>query len=125
MAQFASLIELNVSGVHYTASLKTLTSQPNSLLAKWFTPGSEESADLLKDSKVRHECPCCNCNRESSRLFFLAFSSSFLRPRHPHVSEPSERMFVTQSLLTECLVSECLVSECLPWPPNVWPLIDP
>lgn len=49
-----SLVELNVSGVHYTSTVKTLTNQPDSLLAKWFTPGTAESTSLRKDAKVRH-----------------------------------------------------------------------
>lgn len=67
MANSDSLIELNVSGVHYTASKKTLTSQPNSLIAKWFTPGSTESAALLKDSKVRRQIDILGA---ASSLFF-------------------------------------------------------
>lgn len=83
----SSLIELNVSGVHYTATAKTLKSQPTSLLAKWITPGTPESAALPKDSKVRHFVFCflpplaprlCVYSNHS-----LLLSSRLLSPAHP------------------------------------------
>lgn len=47
---FPSVIELNVGGVPYTTTLKTLTSQPDSLLHAIFT--GQEAA--VKDAKNRY-----------------------------------------------------------------------
>ncbi|XP_065170344.1 BTB/POZ domain-containing protein KCTD12 [Atheta coriaria] len=45
------VVELNVGGVAYAASLATLTSQPNSQLHAWFAPGGD---GVPKDAKGRH-----------------------------------------------------------------------
>ena len=71
----SSIIELNVGGVFYTTSLRTLCSDPKSRLCKWFgkvqaakdgevvPTGGEEESDtsedpdcqpLTRDSKAKH-----------------------------------------------------------------------
>lgn len=50
MSEFPSIIELNVGGVHYTTTLKTLLSETNTLLHEIFT-GSPDN--VIKDAKGR------------------------------------------------------------------------
>ncbi|XP_022235615.1 BTB/POZ domain-containing protein KCTD12-like [Limulus polyphemus] len=49
LSNFPSVVELNVGGVFYTTSLKTLTSDPNSLLGQLFM--SKVSKSVPRDSK--------------------------------------------------------------------------
>lgn len=51
MSEFTEVIELNVGGVFYTTSLKTLTQDPDSLLCQWFN-GKKEV--LGKDAKGKY-----------------------------------------------------------------------
>ncbi|XP_055382911.1 BTB/POZ domain-containing protein KCTD12 [Condylostylus longicornis] len=51
MADTNDIIELNVGGVHYTTTLKTLTSDKNSLLNEYFTDIKKKG---IKDSKGRY-----------------------------------------------------------------------
>lgn len=51
MSNSASVVELNVGGVHYTTQLKTLVKQPDTLLHDIFSTPS--SADNVKDAKGR------------------------------------------------------------------------
>ena len=50
MSEFASIIELNVGGVHYTTKLKTMLSETNTLLYEMFTG---KLCDVIKDAKGR------------------------------------------------------------------------
>ena len=50
MTSFPSIVDLNVGGVRYTASISTLTSEPNSLLQEIFT--GKSSQQLVQDSQV-------------------------------------------------------------------------
>lgn len=50
MSDLPSVIELNVGGVHYTTKLKTLLSEPNTLLSDIFTG---KPNDVIKDAKGR------------------------------------------------------------------------
>lgn len=49
-----TVVELNVGGVHYTTTRKTITSDKNSRLSEWFDVNNSSSASLLKDSKGRY-----------------------------------------------------------------------
>ena len=50
----STIIELNVGGVFYTTSVATLTSEPDSKLAKMFDSSESNEEPTLKDSKVSH-----------------------------------------------------------------------
>lgn len=50
MSDFPSILELNVGGVHYTTKLKTLLSEPNTLLYEMFTG---KPSEVTKDAKGR------------------------------------------------------------------------
>lgn len=50
MPNFPAIVDLNVGGVHYTASLSTLTTDPNSLLGELFTG----KIPLSQDSQGRY-----------------------------------------------------------------------
>lgn len=53
-----TVIELNVGGVHYTTTRKTLTSDKNSRLGEWFDASNSSSSSslstLVKDAKGRY-----------------------------------------------------------------------
>ncbi len=51
MSEPGELVELNVGGVFYTTSLKTLTQEPDSLLCQWFS-GKRET--LIRDAKGKY-----------------------------------------------------------------------
>lgn len=51
MGDFPAVLELNVGGVHYTTTLKTLLTEPNTLLYEMFT-GKPDA--IIKDAKGRH-----------------------------------------------------------------------
>ncbi|XP_031625520.1 BTB/POZ domain-containing protein KCTD12-like [Contarinia nasturtii] len=48
------IIELNVGGVHYTTTRKTLTSDKNSRLAELFDENNQSSSSFMKDAKGRY-----------------------------------------------------------------------
>lgn len=50
MSDFPEVVELNVGGVFYTTSLKTLTQEPESLLCQLFS----KKEGLVKDAKGRY-----------------------------------------------------------------------
>lgn len=52
MENYPQIVELNVGGVFYSTSLATLTSDPNSRLARIFAPDANEET-VLRDSKVK------------------------------------------------------------------------
>lgn len=49
-----TVVELNVGGVHYTSTRKTLASDKNSRLGEWFDVSNTSSSTLLKDAKGRY-----------------------------------------------------------------------
>lgn len=51
MSEFTEVVELNVGGVFYTTSLKTLIQEQESLLCQWFD-GTQEP--LIKDAKGKY-----------------------------------------------------------------------
>ena len=48
------VVELNVGGVIYTTSRRTLVSQQDSLFAKWFGPGDAEEKPPVRDGQGRY-----------------------------------------------------------------------
>ncbi|XP_055297977.1 BTB/POZ domain-containing protein KCTD12-like [Sitodiplosis mosellana] len=52
-ADIDDVIELNVGGVHYTTTRKTLTSDKNSRLAELFDKDNQSSSSLIRDGKGR------------------------------------------------------------------------
>lgn len=72
--QTSDVIELNVGGQVYYTRRATLTSMPNSLLAKMFAPRKDTSADMARDTKGR-----CFIDRDG---FLFRYVLDYLRDKH-------------------------------------------
>ncbi|KAB5565448.1 hypothetical protein PHYPO_G00241660 [Pangasianodon hypophthalmus] len=72
--QTSDVIELNVGGQVYYTRRATLTSMPNSLLAKMFSSKKEPSGDMARDTRGR-----CFIDRDG---FLFRYVLDYLRDKH-------------------------------------------
>jgi len=89
------VVELNVGGVIYTTSRRTLVSQQDSLFAKWFGPGDSEEKPPVRDGQGRYFI-----DRDGALFRYIDEDTDDDIPGRS--STPNVRFSITDHMTTDC-----------------------